>query len=207
MFLLIGMVFMIKRCLMRSYLKSDCLCHYFQIVSWSRLELMYIYTPHGKIIRWSLIRVHGFQLFISAHRNWLFFTNGANLLRFTSNWYRLLVAAKGLLKLQNLLILMKQSITSQKLSSCKFWWTIVIVFELLIVFILWCPKVLSYRSGDSGIFLPACLSRTNLKLHNIFVTAEMAKNVITDLISLGHLGMLVFHLWFWRTVSLSFYKI
>ena len=34
---------------------------------------------------------------------------------------------------------------------------------------------------DSGISLPVFPSRTNLKLHNIFVTPKMVKNVITNL--------------------------
>ena len=34
---------------------------------------------------------------------------------------------------------------------------------------------------ESGIALPVFPSRTNLKLHNIFVTPKMVKKVITDL--------------------------
>ena len=34
---------------------------------------------------------------------------------------------------------------------------------------------------DSGISLPVLSSRTNLKLHNIFVTPEMAKKVMRNL--------------------------
>ena len=34
---------------------------------------------------------------------------------------------------------------------------------------------------DSGIALPVFPSRTNLKLHNIFITPKMVKKVITDL--------------------------
>ena len=34
---------------------------------------------------------------------------------------------------------------------------------------------------DSGISLLVCPSRTNLKLHNIFVTPKMVKKVITNL--------------------------
>ena len=34
---------------------------------------------------------------------------------------------------------------------------------------------------DSGISLPVFPSRTNLKLHNIFITPKMVKNVITSL--------------------------
>ena len=34
---------------------------------------------------------------------------------------------------------------------------------------------------DSGISLPVFPSRTNLKLHNIFVTRKMGKKVITNL--------------------------
>ena len=35
--------------------------------------------------------------------------------------------------------------------------------------------------NDSGIFLPVFPSRTNLKLHNIFVTPKMVKKVIMNL--------------------------
>ena len=34
---------------------------------------------------------------------------------------------------------------------------------------------------DSGIFLPVFPSRTNLKLHNIYVTPKMVKKVIMNL--------------------------
>ena len=34
---------------------------------------------------------------------------------------------------------------------------------------------------ESGIALPVFPSRTNLKLHNIFITPKMVKKVITDL--------------------------
>ena len=34
---------------------------------------------------------------------------------------------------------------------------------------------------DSGISLPVFLSRTNLKLHNIFITPKMVKKIITNL--------------------------
>ena len=34
---------------------------------------------------------------------------------------------------------------------------------------------------ESGIALPVFPSRTNLKLHNIFITPKMVKQVITDL--------------------------
>ena len=34
---------------------------------------------------------------------------------------------------------------------------------------------------DSGIYLPAFPSRTNMKLHNISVTAKMVKKVIMNL--------------------------
>ena len=34
---------------------------------------------------------------------------------------------------------------------------------------------------DSGISLPVFLSRTNLKLHNIYVSPKMVKNVITNI--------------------------
>ena len=35
--------------------------------------------------------------------------------------------------------------------------------------------------GDSGISLPVCLSRTNMKLHDISVTPKMARKVIKNL--------------------------
>ena len=45
------------------------------------------------------------------------------------------------------------------------------------------PKNFSRNSSrdDSGISLPVFPSRTNLKLHNISVSPEMVKNVITNL--------------------------
>ena len=47
----------------------------------------------------------------------------------------------------------------------------------------WCAKFFSNNSNldDSGIYLPAFPSRTNLKLQNIFVTPKMAKKIITNL--------------------------
>ena len=39
----------------------------------------------------------------------------------------------------------------------------------------------NYNIDDLGISLPAFRSRTNLKLHNISVTAKMVEKVITNL--------------------------
>ena len=86
----------------------------------------------------------------------------------------------------------KESITSQKLGSRDFWRIASSVLNNG-------PEVLSSACDkaklfainfsknsnleDSGISLPVFPSRTNLKLHNIFITPKMVKKVITNLVS------------------------
>ena len=98
----------------------------------------------------------------------------------------------------------KESITSQKLGSCDFWRIANSVLnkgKSAIPPLFNGPKVLSSSSDeaklfaknvyknssldDSGISLCDFPSGTNLKLHNISVTAKMVKKVITNLDSSG----------------------
>ena len=97
-------------------------------------------------------------------------------------------------------MLIKQSITSQKLDSRDFWRIANSVLKKgksAILPLFNGPEVLSSASDkaklfaenisknsnldDSGISLPVFPSRTNLKLHNISVTPQMVKKVITNL--------------------------
>ena len=97
-------------------------------------------------------------------------------------------------------MLIKQSITSQKLDSRDFWRIANSVLnkgKSAILPLFNGPEVLSSASDkaklfaenisknsnldDSGISLPVFPSRTNLKLHNISVTPQMVKKVITNL--------------------------
>ena len=90
----------------------------------------------------------------------------------------------------------KESITSQKLGSRDFWQIVNSVLnkgKSAIPPLFNRPEVLSSASDkaklfaknfsnnsnldDSGISLPVCPSRTNLKLHNISITPKMVKNV------------------------------
>ena len=48
---------------------------------------------------------------------------------------------------------------------------------------------------DSGISLPVFPSRTNLKLHNIFITPKMVKKVVTNLDLSEALVLVVFQWW------------
>ena len=94
----------------------------------------------------------------------------------------------------------KESITSNKLGSRDFWRIANSVLnkgKSAIPPLFNGPEVLSSASdkaklfaenfsknsnlGDSGISLPVFTSRTNLKLHNIYVTPKMVKKVITNL--------------------------
>ena len=94
----------------------------------------------------------------------------------------------------------KESITSQKPGSCDFWRIANNVLnrgKSAIPPLFNGPKVLSSASDkatffaenfsrnsnldDSGILLPVFPSRTNLKLHNIFVTSKMVKKDIMNL--------------------------
>ena len=111
------------------------------------------------------------------------------------------MAAKGFLKLPNLVILIQQeSITFQKLGSREFWRianSVLSKGKSTMSPIMNGPEVLSSvtdkkklfarifsknsnRDG-SGISLPAFPSSTNLKLHNIHVTPKLVKKVVTNL--------------------------
>ena len=94
----------------------------------------------------------------------------------------------------------KESTISQKLASQGFWWfanSVLNKGKSAIHFLFNSLVVLSYASNkaklfpnnfstnsnpdDSGISLPIFPSRTNLKLHNNYVTPKMVKKVITNL--------------------------
>ena len=60
------------------------------------------------------------------------------------------------------------------------------------------------KLNDLCISLPIFLYRTNLKLHNISITPKMVTKVII-LTHARHLVLIVFQLWFYRTVSLNFH--
>ena len=94
----------------------------------------------------------------------------------------------------------KESITSQKLGSRDFWRIANSVLnkgKSAISPLFNGPEVLSSASDtgklfdenfsmnsnvdDSGISLPAFTSRTNLKLHSIFVTPKMVRKVVMNL--------------------------
>ena len=91
-------------------------------------------------------------------------------------------------------------ITSQKLGSCDFWQignNVLNKGKSAIPLLFNSPEVLSFASDinqncllnfsknsnldDSGISLPVFPSRTNLKLHKIYVTTNIVKKVITNL--------------------------
>ena len=110
------------------------------------------------------------------------------------------MVATGFFKLPNLHILMKDSITYQKLGSLDFWQIAKSVFnknKSALPPLFNYPKVLSSVSDkgklfaktfskssnldDSGISLAVVLSGTNLKLHNVSVTPKMFMKVITNL--------------------------
>ena len=88
-------------------------------VSGFRLELVYI--SRIVIVRSSLIHIHGFKLLVLLPQHVevisFVYTNRVNLLYLKRSSDRLVIVAKGLEKLLNLLMLTtKQSITSQKLT-------------------------------------------------------------------------------------------
>ena len=60
------------------------------------------------------------------------------------------------------------------------------------------------KLNDLCISLPIFLYRTNLKLHNISITPKMVTKVII-ITHARHLVLIVFQLWFYRTVSLNFH--
>ena len=95
----------------------------------------------------------------------------------------------------------KESITSQKLGSHDLWRIangVLSKGKSARPLLFNGPEVLSSASDeaklfaenfsknsnldDSGISLPVFLSRTNLKMHNIFVTLKMVKKVIINLV-------------------------
>ena len=109
----------------------------------------------------------------------------------------------------------KESITSQKLGPREFWRTANSVLKKgksVIPPLFNGPEVLSSASDkaklfaknfsknsnldDSGISLPVFPSRINLKLHNVSITSEMVKKVITTLIHQKRLVLIVFQWWF-----------
>ena len=100
-----------------------------------------------------------------------------------------------------MLIKQKESITSQKLGCQEFWQiasSVINKGKSAIPPLFINPEVLSSASDeaklfaenfpknsnidDSGISLLVFLSRTNLKMHNIFVTLKMVKKVIINLV-------------------------
>ena len=103
--------------------------------------------------------------------------------------------------MSNLHLLIKQeSIISQKLGSRDFWRfanSVLNKGKSAIPALFNGPEVLFFASDkaklfaknfskssnldDSGISLPVLPSRTNLKLHNIFITPKMVKKVITNI--------------------------
>ena len=111
------------------------------------------------------------------------------------------MVAKGFLNLPNLHMQIKQeSITSRNVALRTFVGKLIIVLnngKSAILALYNDPDVLSSAFNkaklftknfpdysnldDSGISLPVFPSRTNLKLHNIFVTPRMVKKVITNL--------------------------
>ena len=164
-----------------------------------------VYIPHCK---W-WVKPHSFPWFSApctaaiVNRNHFFFicTNKINLLNLKLSSHRLVVIAKGFLKLPNLHMLLKQeSITYEKLGSQDFWWIANSVLnkgksDISPLFNK--PEVLSSTSDkaklfaksisknfnidDSGISLGVFSSRTNLKLHSISISPKVVKKVISSL--------------------------
>ena len=205
---------------------------------WSETSLKKITCLSRKIIgfisfvvniRSSLTHPHGFQLLLLLPEFleiYLFVcTNRVNLLNLKWSSGRLVMVAKGFLKLPNLHILIKQeSITSQKLGS-HFWWiansvhikgkyAILPLFNGLELLSSASDKAILFARNfsnnsnfdDSVISLPIFPSRTNLKRHNISVTPKMVTRVITNLDSLKACGLdciPVIVLWAWTFIHTS----
>ena len=175
----------------------------------SRLELINISLTIS--IRSSLIQLYGLQLLVMLPRliKITFFV----WINKSSASYLGLIFAKEFLKLPKLFILIKQKIYyfpefSHNFQALTiFWWianSVLDKSEPTTPPSFNGPKVLSCASGkaklfakkfsrnsnldDSGISLPAFLSRTNLKLHNIHVTPKLVKKVINNLDSLKASG-------------------
>ena len=167
-----------------------------------RLELINISLTIS--IRSSLIQLYGLQLLVMLPRliKITFFV----WINKSSASYLGLIFAKEFLKLPKLFILIKQKIYyfpefSHNFQALTiFWWianSVLDKSEPTTPPSFNGPKVLSCASGktklfakkfsknsnldDSGISLPAFLSRTNLKLHNIHVTPKLVKKVINNL--------------------------
>ena len=110
--MLIGMVFLIVWEMFHGkiFLSLVLLNLLMNFVSGFRLELMYISIIIS--IRSSLTHLHSFQLlellpeFIEI--TFFVFTNRINLLNLKESWDRLVIIAKGFLKLPNLYMLIKQ---------------------------------------------------------------------------------------------------
>ena len=107
------------------------------------------------------------------------------------------MVAKGFLKLPNLYMLMKQKhLTILRILALRTFGELPIVFSTKVnllyllystvrrCFLLHLLKqscLLNSNLDDSRISLPAFPCRTNLKLHNIFLTPKMVKKIIMNL--------------------------
>ena len=81
------------------------------------------------------------------------------------------------------LVIVAESITSQKLGSRDFWGIANIIDrgKAAVTLYSMVNRCCHLDLIKQGISLPAFPSRTNLKLHNIFLTPKMVKKVITNL--------------------------
>ena len=113
-------------------------------------------------------------------------TNRINLLNLKESSDRLVIVAKGFLKVPNLHMLIKKSLSLPRSLALRTFGKMLIVFSTKanLLYLLYLT-VLSSASdkaslftknfsknsnlGDSGISLTIFPSRTNLKLHNIFI--------------------------------------
>ena len=174
-------------------------------VSGFRLELIYTYIPHRKY----QVKPHASPWFLAAcvaaiiHRNHIFRfyqknKSSESKVKFrqaSNHCKRVLEAAKLAYATKT-----KESFTSQKFGSRDFWRianSVLNMGKFAIPPLFNGPEVLSSASDkaklfaknfsknfnldDSGISLPFFPSRTNLKLHNIYITPKMVKKVITNL--------------------------
>ena len=171
-------------------------------VSRFRLELMHISLIAS--IMSNLTHFHGFQqlVLLSYFIEITFFvcTKRINL-NLKQNSNRLVIVAKGFLKLPNLHMLLKQKSPSllRNLAHRTFG-KLPIVFstKVNLLYLLYltahscyllhlikqnCSLKTSKNSNldDTGISLSVFPSRNNLKLHNISITPKMVKKVITNL--------------------------
>ena len=143
-------------------------------------------------IRSNLIHLHGFQPAYAAaivHRNHFFSEFKVKFMQ-SSNHFKMVLEATKLAYATKT----KETITSQKLDSRDFWRvtnSVINKSKSAISPLFNDPNVLSSASDkvklfdknfsknsnldDLGISVPFFLSRTNLKLHNIFVIPNMFK--------------------------------